>query len=170
MSIYTSNNYSLRRLLPVEWALYKKLRLMALQTEPAVFGSNFDKEFAYTDADWQQTLTNPARVFFALFHGDAAVGVTGAILKCDEETTAALIASFILPEHRGKGLSELFYRARLDWARAKKCTNVIVSHRASNLASKYANQKFGFVETHKENRLWPDGAEAEQIFYKLELN
>jgi len=167
--MYTQGNYSLRRFLPADWALYKAIRLEALQADPQVFGSNFDKEFEYPDQQWRDILENPARAFFGLFEGRELIGCTGIATLKENERQAILVASYIRREHRGKKLSRLFYQARLDWAKAKGFDSVIVSHRVSNEVSKAANQRFGFTYTHTKNQLWPDGVEADQLYYELKL-
>lgn len=43
--------YELRRLEIGEWQQYKKIRLEALSSAPEVFGSNYQKEAAYSDAE-----------------------------------------------------------------------------------------------------------------------
>lgn len=169
MTIYTKDHYSLRRFLPADWAIYKIIRLEALKNDPAVFGSNYDKEFKYEDEEWRSILENPERAFFGLFHDNTLIGVTGVARKKDKEDEVILVASYIHRTHRGKGLSELFYKARLDWARNNGYKHVIVSHRISNEASKAANQKHGFRYTHSEKEIWPDGIEADQLYYVLDL-
>lgn len=72
-------------------------------------------------------------------------------------------------EYRGIGLSVMFYEARLNWAKHENISAVIVSHRESNLASKMANQKFGFQYTHEQNKIWADGVKNQEIFYRLFL-
>ena len=78
--------------------------------------------------------------------------------------------SFIHPDYRGRGLSELFYQARIDWARSQEgITRVIVSHRDGNEASKAANQKFGFVATDSTETVFPDGVLAKEYNYELKI-
>lgn len=106
---------------------------------------------------------------FGLFHDNDLVGMTGIVCHKDDPEKAALIASYIRPEHRGKGLSSLLYEARLDWAKANRIKAVTVSHRISNMPSMAANQRFGFRYTHAKSKLWPDGVEADEVFYVLDL-
>lgn len=117
MKIYQKGDYALRRLLPAEWAVYKAARLEALKTDPQVFGSNFDREFALDDEEWRSRLKDPARAFWGLFYNGEIVGMTGAVPYQEDPRKAVLIATFIRPDHRGQKLSDLFYAARLDWAR-----------------------------------------------------
>lgn len=70
--------------------------------------------------------------------------------------TAILWGSWIEPLLRGKGLSRIIYKSRLIWViNHPTVEKIIVSHRASNLASKYANQKHGFSLTGTTARCGP---------------
>jgi RimJ/RimL family protein N-acetyltransferase len=98
--------------------------------------------------------------------------MTGVSINWNDPTekTALLWGSWLAPHARGKGLSELMYKARINWAKAQPTVEkIIVSHRASNLASKYANQKHGFIATHKKEKVWTDGGVEDEIFYELEI-
>lgn len=161
--------YTLKQFGPEQWKDLKRIRLEALQETPGFFGSNFEREVAYTDEDWIRKTTSPLSAFWGLYDGGTPVGLTGIIRDQHNLEEAWLIASYIKPQYRGKGLSTLFYEARIQWARENGCSCVIVSHRADNEASRAANQHFGFQFTHKESRLWPDGTEADNIFYRLDL-
>jgi RimJ/RimL family protein N-acetyltransferase len=44
-----------------------------------------------------------------------------------------------------------------------------VHHRANNIISKAANQKFGFQYTHTDNVLWPDSNYDDRLIYRLAL-
>lgn len=78
--------------------------------------------------------------------------------------------SIFIKQFRGNGLSELMYQTRINWAKAQPTVEkIIVSHRASNLASKRANQKHGFVCTHKIEEVWTDGGVEDEIFYELKI-
>jgi RimJ/RimL family protein N-acetyltransferase len=157
---------------PDEWPAYKRIRLQALATDPHVFGSNLAKEEAHPDTHWQSALQDPAIGIFGVYAQEVLVGMTGVALKRDDPTgrVCVLWGSWLQPDFRKKGFSTLMYQARLDWARAHPTVQrVIVSHRASNLASMHANQKHGFVKTHVEDHIWLNDEREPQIFYVLEL-
>ena len=169
MKSYFKDQYSLSRFSSDQWKAYKAIRLEALQTNPEMFGSNFAKESQYSEQEWRAPLQSDQRAMFALYDGEEIIGVTGIVLKKEDDSKAVLIASFIKPEYRGQGLSKLFYQARIDWAREKGCESVIVAHRDGNEKSKAANQSFGFEYTHTEETIWPDGVSAGQLNYRLKL-
>lgn len=165
---------TVRLFTPDEWMFYKQIRLRALQADPGVFGSNYEKEAADPDSRWQAGVSDPETVgIFGVFKGDELIGMTGIVLLRDDPTrqNAKLWGSWIDPAARGQGVSVLMYQARLDWARRHPTVRrIIVSHRQSNLASMRANQKHGFQKTHTEDHVWPDGVSEPQVFYELRID
>ncbi len=162
----------IRQITEDDWLVFSRIRLRALQTDPNVFGSNYKLESKYTENDWRERLRSKEVAVFLLFDGETPVGMTGAVIAKDDPTgkTALLWGSWLAPEYRGRGLSEMMYQARIKWAKDQPAIEkIIVSHRASNLASKYANQKHGFKFTHTKEKLWIDGATEDEIFYELEI-
>jgi RimJ/RimL family protein N-acetyltransferase len=166
-----SMNISIRQLKEDDWREFSQVRLKALKTDPRVFGSNYEKESQFTEADWRDRLQDTKDVaIFMLFAGETPIGITGVSVFRDDSTgkTALLWGSWLEPDFRGKGLSELMYRARIEWAKRHPNVNrIIVSHRASNTASKYANQKHGFKFTRTHEKVWTDGATEDEVCYEL---
>lgn len=166
------SDYSIRKLEEDDWRIFKQIRLKALATDPSVFGSNYAVEAEQPDDVWREGLSSQNGAIFVLFEGDVPKGMTGIGVKRDDptRTTALLWGSWLSPDVRGKGLSKMFYEARITWARHDPTVErVIVTHRASNLASKFANQKFGFVRTHVTEKVWNDGITEEEFHYELVL-
>ncbi len=60
-------SFTIRQLQVSEWAILKAVRLKALQTDPSVFGSNYQKESLMSDADWQDWLTGRDGAIFCIF-------------------------------------------------------------------------------------------------------
>jgi RimJ/RimL family protein N-acetyltransferase len=169
MNDYLLGDYVLKRFEASDWKLYRAIRLKALAISPAVYGSHYQLEWEFDDQYWIDRLENDKNAIWGLYHKDELVGVTAANSNPDDPEEVRFTHSFILPEHRGKGLSALFYKARIDWARERHIKTVIVTHRGGNDASRAANQRHGFQYTHTERRLWPDGEEDDHLFYKLKL-
>ncbi|MCB9676746.1 MAG: GNAT family N-acetyltransferase [Alphaproteobacteria bacterium] len=161
---------AIRRLVPEDHALYREVRLRALATDPQVFGSTLERESALPDPHWRARLADPDFAIYGIFEGDAIVGMTGIAIRSDDPASANLWGSWLAPEARGRGLSRVMYRARLDWAVERGLARVTVSHRRSNVRSMQANQRFGFVLSHAAERTWPDGTVEDELFYALALN
>ncbi len=145
------------------------MRLEALQNEAGMFGSTYAREAAFSDAQWMERIANPNSACLGLYYKNELIGITGIIRDHEQEDLGHMVQSYIRKAHRGKGLSTLFYKVRLDWAREHKLKRIQVGHKASNMASKAANQGFGFKYTHSEPRIWPDGSTEDILYYELEL-
>lgn len=164
---------SIRQLTEEDWRELSQIRLKALQTDPKVFGSNYESESKFTEADWRSRLQSKDSAVFMIFAEETPIGMTGVSLWREDPTnrTAIFWGSWLEPDFRGRGLSKLMYGARLDWVKKHPTIErVIVSHRASNVASKYANQKHGFVFTRTHEKLWADGETEDEVCYELKIN
>jgi RimJ/RimL family protein N-acetyltransferase len=163
---------TIRQLTENEWLKFSQTRLRALLTDPQVFGSNYEKESQMTEVDWRVRLRAKDNAIFLIYQNETPIGMTCVSVDRNDPTgkTALLWGSWLTPQFRGKGISELMYRTRIEWAKRQPTVEkIIVSHRASNLASERANQKHGFVATRKEEKVWTDGTTEEEIFYELEI-
>ena len=164
--------YSIRKLEEKDWRVFSEIRLRSLQTDPSVFGSNHERESKFSESEWRSQLSNTDSAVFAVFDGERPVGMTGVAVDRDDPSrkTALLWGSWLEPSARGNGVSKLFYEARIGWARQQPgVERIIVSHRESNVASKFANQKFGFVPTHVTDKKWNDGINEKEFHYELIL-
>lgn len=156
-----------------EWDVFRNLRLQALRDEPGVFAASYDWAATLSPEEWQDTIQGPAHQVFGLFDEARLIGITAAFTWQDDPSgeTAVLAMSFIIPEYRGRGLSQLFYEARLNWIRAhSQFKRVVVSHRESNEISRRANQRYGFSVLRRASQKWPDGTTEDEVLYELKIN
>lgn len=167
MSTYA--NYSIRQFAAEDVAAYKRIRLEALATEPGMFGNSHAMEAAMPHEDWVNRIVHPGHARFGLYFNDELIGLTAIIIDAENPAEAYMTQSYIRKEHRGKGLSTLLYDARIAWAKAKGVELLTISHRWSNLASKAANQRYGFVYHHTDSRTWPDGVTEDNVHYTLSI-
>lgn len=165
-------NFSIRQLTEDEWQEFSEIRLTALKTDPLVFGSNYERESQMSEEEWRERLRAKDTAIFLICENKAPIGMTAVSIDRNDPTkkTALLWGTWLAPEYRGKGLSKLMYKTRIAWAKQQPSVEkIVVSHRASNLSSKYANQKHGFLFTHKQEKVWTDGAKEDEIFYELQI-
>jgi hypothetical protein len=81
-----------------------------------------------------------------------------------------MISSFIKNSHKGKGLSELLYQARIDWAKQHhSIERLILEQREINIAIKCVHQKFGFKFSQTSECKFADGTKAKTEIYELTL-
>jgi RimJ/RimL family protein N-acetyltransferase len=162
----------IRALHTSDWQAFRDVRLLALQSEPGVFGSSYERESAFSKDDWHDRVSGIGKEMFGLYDADRIIGITGLITDPDLDAgrTAILVASYLLPEYRGRGLTRMFYETRIAWARARgNIDRLTVGVRASNEPSRRALLRHGFTEAARFERTWHDGVAEEQIDYVLSL-
>ncbi len=163
-------SFSIRQLTENDWRGLSHIRLKALQTDPTVFGSNYERESQMTETGWRNRLQAKDNAIFLIYEDEMPIGMTCVSIDRNDPTKkiALLWGSWLEPDFRGKGLSNLMYQTRIHWAKEHPTVEkIIVSHRASNLSSKCANQKHEFVMTHTVGKVWTDGVVEDEIFYEL---
>jgi len=164
----------LRQATADDWQLVRAIRLEALKSDAGVFGASHADAASRDESGWRDWTAGPGKAIFLLHDGDAVIGLTGVYTVADDPAspgrkTAICIASYLQPPFRGRGLSRTFYETRIAWARDNGCHRVVTGHRLSNSASMRANRSFGFQETHRIPRRWPDGVEEPEVLYELRL-
>jgi len=161
---------SIRQLTEGDWQALSSIRLRALQTDPSVFASSYEVESKFCESDWQKWFDPENTALFIIFDDEKPVGMTAISVYRDDPTnkTAILWGSWLEPSVRRRGLSKMMYEYRIAWAKAHPTVEkIIVSHRASNLSSRYANQKHGFLLTDITEKVWPDGIRDKELHYEL---
>ena len=161
--------YTIRCFLPEEVAAYKVMRLEALQTEPGMFGSNYAREAGFTDAQWLDRIINPKVACMGLYCDGELIGITGIITDTEQPELGHLVQSYIRKAYRGKGLTNILYKARIDWAQEHGIKRIEVGHRANNAPSIAATLKAGFKYKNSVSNTWPDGSTEDIVYYELAL-
>jgi RimJ/RimL family protein N-acetyltransferase len=166
----SSGDFSVKALAREDWKDSSIIRLEALQNSRHLFLSRYEDESKRTPQDWQDLLGKDDRCFFGLYDGVKIVGLIGVITWYERAATGAVVAHYITPDYRKRGLSEPMYRACLDWAKKHEpWKKLIVTHRANNIPSQRAIQHAGFVFAWKESMTWPDGQTDDEIIYEIDL-
>lgn len=162
---------TLRRLGPDDWQALRTVRLRALADAPGNFFRSLAEDRAQPDAHWQEMLASPTSALWGAFDGETIVGLTGAFRDRDDPSgrTAAFGMTWLDPVWRGRGVSRLYYDARIAWARAQGFDRIEVGHRACNEPSRRAMLAAGFRQIDRRSHRWPDGTEEDDVIYELVL-
>jgi RimJ/RimL family protein N-acetyltransferase len=162
----------IRPLRASEWSAFKDFRLAALKSAPGMFATSFETASVRSPEEWQEIIAGPRHQVFGLFDGAALIGITGVFggREASNKEAAFLVMSFIMPEYRRRGLSSMFYQARLDWIRMRdEFKRVLAAVRASNDASQRACRNFGFACIGRSPRTWSDGTTEDEMVYELRV-
>jgi RimJ/RimL family protein N-acetyltransferase len=163
---------SSRLLMSNDWQNFRAIRLKALQEHPDVYLGSYQAEAREPDSYWHETLDGNGKCILGLFDNNDLIGI-GAVFtwRGDPMRQSGVMAmDYIEPRYRGRGFSRLLYQGRIEWALTQKqFTKLIISHREGNETSRRANQAFGFECQGKERIRWPDGTDADEWNYHLDL-
>ena len=108
-------------------ALFREIRLLALHTDPAAFGSNHERELAFDATDWRARLAGFAGHTGAVFAIDSSpddaqsvepvaplIGMVGVGLP--EPDDAAIWGMWVAPDRRRHGIANQLLDAAEQWA------------------------------------------------------
>lgn len=130
---------SIRPLTHADLEIFKTIRLCALKNNPGVFSHPYERAIKQKPAYWEDILSRAGKEVFGLFDDDALIGITGVFTVQEDPSgkTAILGMSYIEPDYRGRGLSDMLYKTRINWAKEQGTFDkILVSHRAGNEASR----------------------------------
>ncbi|MDE9366665.1 GNAT family N-acetyltransferase [Luteipulveratus sp. YIM 133132] len=121
--------------------LWKDVRLRSLAESPDAFGSTLAREEAFGEADWLDRLAPPAVLVLA---DDAPVGLGGGFEV--EPGTLLVVAMWLEPAWRGRGLSRRILDLVVAWAR-QRGLRVELDVTEGNGPARAAYLAYGFVPT-----------------------
>jgi ribosomal protein S18 acetylase RimI-like enzyme len=136
---------STRALTPEDLELYKRLRLVALKTDPDAFGSNHAREVAFDDATWLSRMSGfdgrEGAVLVDEVDG-AATGIVG-IGFSERPADTQLWGMWVAPASRRCGAAQRLIDAAVQWSvahHAKTVTLWVVRANAAAIALYERNQ------------------------------
>jgi len=112
--------YTVRKIEPADWPIYKDLRLRGLRDAPDAFGSTLAAESPRPDSAWQDRLIAASSSghdlpLFAIA-ADLPVGLLWAKTDPADAKVVNLFQMWIAPEHRGAGCGRMLLAEAIAWA------------------------------------------------------
>jgi RimJ/RimL family protein N-acetyltransferase len=126
---------------------WQDVRLRSLADAPEAFGSTLERERAFADDDWKARLRPPAVL---VMDGERAVGLGGGFEV--RPGVILVVAMWLEPEWRGRGLSRRILDLVVDWAR-ERGHEVELDVATDATAARAAYERYGFVYTGETSRL-----------------
>lgn len=143
-----ADEVEIRRMQASEWASLRALRLEALQNSPRSYGSTHAHEVLRPDHDWQEVAAESAAgvevVGVAAVADGRWVGMARGYL---EPPTAHLIAVYVTPDWRHRGVGAAVSRAVVAWARERGAEEVLLSVSDWNEGARRVYEALGFAPT-----------------------
>lgn len=132
-----------------DWAAWRDIRLRALEDSPSAFGSTYAREAAFAEDDWRERSGGPDSVAVLVLEDGRPVGMGGGFR---EPPGLRVVAMWVEPQARGRGVGHLVLDAVSDWA-AQRGLRVYLDVAATNLAARRSYERYGFVATGRTRRL-----------------
>lgn len=146
------SGFEVVRLGPDDWPEHRALRLESLRQAPKMFGASYAENKAYDEARWRDRLS---RITYWQARDGAGhpVGMVG--LDGDHEPDSGthvgfLIAMYVRPEVRGRGVGEALVQTVLAEAVARGLDRVVLDVTSTNSHARALYERLGFVETGQE--------------------
>lgn len=142
---------TIRRLRRDEVDGWRDLRLRMLTESPAAFGTTLETALAAPHEEWvartEALATGSDRAMFVADEAGELVAGAGAVPDPDDAAVPHLVAMWVAPQARGRGVGRGLVEAVIDWARELGAPSIrlfVVDHNAGALA---LYERCGFRQT-----------------------
>lgn len=153
-----SSGISVRRLDEEDWAIYRRVRLDALKEAPYAFGSTHAGEVELDETSWRQRLKR-GTTFVA--EVDGTIAGTVATRASEVTGVAALIAMWVDPRYRRRGVGDALVKTVIEWTTGQGYDSVFLWVTAVNANAERLYARNGFVRTGASQDVRPGELEYE---------
>jgi ribosomal protein S18 acetylase RimI-like enzyme len=157
----------IRRLSPDDWALWRTLRLAALEEAPDAFGSQLADWQGEGDREerWRSRLGIPGSYNIVAMLDDQAVGMASCVPTADDGVVE-LISMWVSPTARGRGVGDALLCAVERWGQSVGAQALRLDVADGNYAASRLYQRNGFRYTGELGDLMADGIRRERVMAK----
>ena len=141
------NTAQVARLTESDWQLFAAVRLRALTDSLGAEDPQYQREVAFTAAQWRRRLRDHAQ--FAALLDDRPVGLIGA--QQENAETVYLYSLWLDPAARGHGLARPLVAAAVEWARRRQARTVKLRVAPDNAVARGVYESLGFTAARAEN-------------------
>lgn len=142
---------------PEDWEAWRGLRLRALAESPSAFGSTLERERRFTEADWRERLGGLS----VLVLDDAEPVALGGGFRIGPGVVQ-VVAMWVEPAYRGRGLSRLLLDRIVAGARAEG-RRLRLDVAQDNEVARAAYLAYGFVPTGETEPIRPGATELADL-------
>lgn len=139
----------MRRIRADEGAALRDVRLRALRTDPAVFGSTWEREAELTDDEWadraRRTAHGDEQATFVAEGDGHLMGLVGGYRAEPGASTVHVISMWSDPVVRGRGIGRALMKAVIAHARITGAEQVDLRVMRTNASARALYEAAGFV-------------------------
>lgn len=136
------------RLGPDDWREHRELRLESLRSAPEAFAMTYEESLLMTDAEWRDRMTGAVTFWQARDDGEP-LGMAGLWEDADDGpgVTAYLIAMFVRPRSRRRGIGAVLVQTVVDEASSRGHGRLVLHVETGNETALRLYERAGFVAT-----------------------
>jgi GNAT superfamily N-acetyltransferase len=136
-----------RAVCPADWPTMRDIRLTALRDAPDAFAATHQEEAAFAEADWQARITGGGTFLAYLPEVCASepVGMAAGFRPAPKVTE--LVAMYVRPPARGRGVGQALIEAVIDWAAKQHTSSVHLWVNETNSHARLLYERSGFMLT-----------------------
>jgi ribosomal protein S18 acetylase RimI-like enzyme len=150
------NEIVIRRIEPSDSALLRRVRLRALVTDPASFGSTYERDAAFPDQTWAERAARSAAgddwATLLAISGDEPIGIVTALRDGLQRQLFHVVEMWVAPEARREGIGRSLLSGIEGWIASCGGTSVHLSVTDAATAAMRLYESTGYK---------PDGNSAE---------
>jgi GNAT superfamily N-acetyltransferase len=145
---------TIRQAVPDEWREYRDIRLRALREAPEAYGTTWADESSRDEAWWRERVAGAQSLM--AWHGSTAVGTGVGILDRHEVGSREIVAIWVEPEFRGRGLAQQLVMTLVGWATDVSAEAIALWVSDGNDVARRVYERCGFTATGQRDTL-PNG-------------
>lgn len=138
------NDLVVRLTVEEDWEILKTVRLESLLDRPDVFLATYDTAEKYSQSQWRDRASHKTQYQYILaIQATRAIGIIGGTQNPALEFN--VVAMWVNPEFRGKGIADLLISAIKNLAISKGHSRIVLSVSQNNLRAVSLYSRHGFV-------------------------
>jgi ribosomal protein S18 acetylase RimI-like enzyme len=156
-----------RRLQPDDWQLWRDIRLESLADAPSAYGSSLAREQTFGEPDWRGRLSGKNGVVVVAMIGEEPAGCM-AVYTPPGDGWAMLVAAWVRPSARGRGVGDALVAELLALARAQGYPELELRVADGNDPARKLFLRNGFLSTGEREPLESDPSiDTERMVHKF---
>lgn len=146
---------SIRSLTADDWHVLRAFRLRSLQDSPKAFTSTYGRESTFDEATWRKQAEESQ--WFVACDGAQSVGIAAGVTGwTNDPTKRELMAMWVDPSYRSKGVARTLLDAVADWARAQGASTLRLGVVEGNDRARGAYFGLGLRSVDERMEVWND--------------
>ena len=136
-----------------DWQALRDIRLAALRDAPEAFGSTYERQVTFGEADWQRRIARGGTFLAYLpeVRASEPAGLAGGYQE--GPGPVELVSMYVRPPARGRGVGEALVASVIEWAGAGDAASVHLWVTEANGPARLLYERCGFTLTGERQPL-----------------